>query len=503
MHLLQAVVWFLDVIVFSYFILYCVINLLLLVISTFQVRRALHINQVFDGASQSSEAFAPLISLVVPAYNEDVTIEQSVHSLLRLNYPRYEIILVNDGSKDNTVEVLKKAFDFIRSDVDYNPHLGTSKVRGFYRSRISLPPAVERLVLVDKENGGKADAINAGLNASRGTYVATMDADSLLVDQSLYSTIQPILDDPNRVMACGGQVALSNGCRVEDGHLVETALPKKWIARFQVVEYMRSFTQGRVALGQLNLLLILSGVFALFQRETLLAIGGFLTKHMRSRIGREYCGVGSETVCEDMEVVVRLHRYLQEHKIDGTVVFLPFPTAYSEAPEVWRNLGKQRNRWYRGLLEVLWIHRGMMFNPRYKWIGLFSLPYQFFFEALAPIIECIGYLMIPLSIISGILSLPAMASFVALALTFSLFLSTGSVLLAIWRFRAPGQSKDSALLQYKGLWTLAVMVGAGLVSNLGYRQYLIYWQLRGLKDFLAGRKSWDKFARKGFEVKPQ
>lgn len=501
MSALTAIVLILDLIVFSYFLMYCLINLGMLVISCFKVRHTMEIAQVFETADEPEACFAPLISLVVPAYNEDVTIVQSVTSLLGLKYPRYEIIMVNDGSKDNTVEVLKEAFELIRSDVDYNPLLGTSKVRGFYRSRAKLPESVERVVLVDKENGGKADAINAGLNASRGTYVASMDADSLMVERSLLTTIQPILDDPNRVLACGGQVALSNGSRVEGGNVVEVLLPKKWIARFQVVEYMRSFTQSRIALGELNSLLILSGVFALFQRELLLAAGGFLTKHMRSRIGQEYTGIGSETVCEDMEVVVRLHRYIIEHKIEGKIILLPFPSTWTEAPEIWINLGKQRNRWYRGLLEVLWFYRAMMFRPRYGMIGMFSLPYQLLFEALAPIIEVIGYLMIPLSLMSGILSLRAMFSFVAMALAFSLFLSTGSILLAIWRIKIGGKEEARALIEYRGAWTLLLMIATGILSNLGYRQYLIYWQLRGLKDFLAGRKSWDKFARAGFETK--
>jgi cellulose synthase/poly-beta-1,6-N-acetylglucosamine synthase-like glycosyltransferase len=180
-------------------------------------------------------------------------------------------------------------------------------------------------------------------------------------------------------------------------------------------------------------------------------------------------------------------------------VILPFPTSWTEAPEIWKNLGKQRNRWYRGLLEVLWLHRSMMFRPRYGIIGLFSLPYQLLFEALAPIIEVVGYVMIPLSIFSRILSPAAMASFVALALAFSLLLSTGSMLLAVWRVRVRGRREPLALLGYRGFRTTAIMVLTGILCNLGYRQYLIYWQLRGLRDFLAGRKSWDKFARAGFQ----
>ena len=501
MSLLQAVIEALDLVIFTYFVLYCAVNLGLLAIATFSVRRSLEEAHVLRRPDDAASPFAPLVSLIVPAYNEEVTIVDSLRSLLRLQYPRFEVIVVNDGSKDETTRVLREAFDLVRNDVDYNPLLGTSPVRGFYRSRAQLPPAVERLVLVDKANGGKADAINAGLNASRGTFVTTMDADSLIGGRALTAAIQPFLDDPTAVVATGGQVALSNGCRVQDGELVSVGLSGNWLARFQVVEYMRSFTQSRVALGELDSLLILSGVFAVFQRELLLAAGGFLTKHMRSRIGREYCGPENETVCEDMEVVVRLHRYSHDHRIRTRVVMLPFPLAWTEAPEVWRNLGKQRNRWYRGLWEVLSLHRAMIFNPRYGAVGLFALPYQLLFEALAPIVEATGYLLVPLSYLGGILSLEAMLSFVAVAVAFSAFLSTGSVLLAVWRLKLSPHEEARALIDYRGFRTLGKLVVTGFVGMFGYRQYLIWWQLRGLRDFLAGRKSWDKFARKGFQPK--
>jgi len=497
---LLAVLVILDGLVLVYFAIYAIVNLTLLLISSRVVPRELKRSAIFDGGDRDGNdtTFYPLVSLIVPAYCEEVTIVENIRSLLRLDYPRFEIIVVNDGSSDRTVELTVDAFRMMRSEVDYDPHLATMPINGFYRATVDLPEKIERLVMLDKENGGKADAINAGINASQGAYVASMDADSLLMDDALKRVIQPILDDPNRMVACGGQVALSNGCRVENGRLAEIVYPRSWIARFQVVEYMRSFTQSRTALGAHNALLILSGVFAVFQRQALIAAGGFLTRHMLSRLGREYCGVGSETVCEDMEVLVRLHRYLIEHDRTGRADCLPFPLAWTEAPEIWQHLGKQRNRWYRGLWEVLSLHRKMMFNPRYGKIGMFSLPYQLLFEALAPLLETIGYVVVPLSVVTGILSIKALVSFMAFALAFNLLLSAGSVYVSIRRMRMRGTRDELALLGYSGLKTLPLLVFAGLLSNLGYRQYLIWWQLKGLKDFLAGRKSWDKFARKGF-----
>lgn len=491
---------FFDFVVVAYFLLYAGVNLVLLVISYFRVTFELSQDQLPETPTTESQSlpFTPMISLLVPAYNEEVTIVESVRSLLRLDYPNYEIVIINDGSKDDTVGILKKTFDFVRSDVDYQEVLGAAKVRGLYRSRADLPKKIVRLVLIDKENGGKADALNAGINGSQGAYVASMDADSLMVPHALTQSVQPILNDPNRVIAVGGQVALSNGCLVEDGKVTEVRLPKTWIARFQVVEYMRSFTQSRVALADVNSLLILSGVFALFQRETIVAIGGFLSKFSRSRIVEEYCGPHAETVCEDMEIVVRMQRYRREHNQPAEIIFLPQPTTWTEAPEIYENLGKQRSRWYRGLWEVLVLHRSMMFNRKMGRIGMFSLPYQLLFEALAPIIETLGYLVLPLSWLAGLLSLRAAIAFGAAALAFNLVLSTGSVLLAVARFRIKKTSQGVALFDYRDAKSIAVLVFAGLASNLGYRQYLLYWQIKGLKDVIKGKKSWDKFARAGF-----
>ncbi len=502
---LLAVLLILDFVVVGYFFIYMAVNVVLLFISNRVVPRELYRTGQSKKARKPDpgKTFYPLVSLIVPAYCEEVTIVENIRSLIRLDYPRFEIIVVNDGSSDRTVALSVEAFGMVRSEVDYNPHLGTMPISGYYRATVELPKKVERLVLLDKANGGKADAINAGINASQGSYVASMDADSLLVDDAVELAITPIFADPNDVVACGGAVALSNGCTVKDGRLASVGLPKKWIARFQVVEYMRSFTQSRTALGQMNALLILSGVFAVFQREALVEAGGFLTKHMRSKLGTEYCGVGSETVCEDMEVVVRLHRYLLDKGRKGRSECLPFPLAWTEAPEIWEHLGKQRNRWYRGLWEVLSIHRGMMMRPRYGRIGMFALPYQFLFEALAPLLETAGYIVVPLSFAAGILSLPAMVSFVSFALAFNLMLSAGSVYVSIRRMRLEKSAAETVLMDYRGAKTILLLVFAGLLSNLGYRQYLIWWQLKGLKDFLQGRKSWDKFARQGFAAEDE
>ena len=501
MPIVSSLLTILDGLVVGYVLVFFAINIVFVGLSLRSIRKDLAGEDVRPAMGRVRDRFLPTITLLVPAYNEEVTICDSINSLLRLRYPSFEIVICNDGSKDKTVDVLLRQFHFVRTEIDYNDQLASASIKGFYEVRGPLPEGLTRLVLIDKENGGKADALNAAINVAQGEYVTSMDADSLLTPDALLLAARPIVDDRDGVVAVGVQVGISTGSLVEDGRVVEMRLPKAWIARFQIVEYMRSFAQGRVAFAALKSLLVLSGVFALMRREYVVAIGGFLTKTMRARVGIEYCGVGSHTVCEDMEIVVRLHRYLLDKKLPGKIEILPFPTAWTEAPENYKDIGKQRSRWYRGLLEVLNYHRSMIGNPKYRQIGLFSLPYQVVFEAAAPLIECAGYLVLLFTLSLGVLSLKSLVTFLALAAAINLSLSALSLLLCIYTERG-AQGAGLALFRYERLWDVVVLLFAGFLSNFGYRQYLVAWQLKGLWDFLKGKQGWDKFARKGFAPRP-
>lgn len=496
---LRFTLWCTDTLVLAYLLVFVGLNLVFVVLSFRQVRRFLEGEQVRPPASHAADAFLPTITLLVPAYNEEVTIVESLRSLLRLRYPSFEIVICNDGSKDRTVEVLRRAFSMVRTELEYRPHLGTAPIRSFYATRGELPGGVRRMVLIDKENGGKADALNAAINLAQGDFVVSMDADSLLEPDALLRAAQPIADDPKSVVAVGTQVGLSNGARVAEGRVVEVRVPPSWIARFQVVEYMRSFVQSRTALSTLGSLLVLSGVFALLRRDLVLAIGGFLSPHMRARVGIEYCGEGAHTVCEDMEIIVRFHRYLLDKGILGRIVLVPHPTAWTEAPENYRDLGKQRARWYRGLLEVLMHHRTMIFNRRFGRVGLFALPYQVAFEALAPVLEVLGYFVLVMTVVAGLFSWQSALLFLGLALAAHFCLSTLSIALSTFSAKGPSSRLQGlALSRYARLRDVALLSAVGIVSCFGYRQILLAWQLRGLWDFLKGKKGWDKFARKGF-----
>lgn len=499
MAFVTALVFLFDLSVLVYALVYFCISMLLVVVSARYIARQLRTEQLRPALAAAHDRFLPTITLLVPAYNEEVTIVESLRSLLKLRYPSFEIVVCNDGSKDRTMQALLGAFDLVPVDLESSDRLGSAPVRASYALRSKLPAGLRRLILIDKENGGKADALNACINVARGDYVTSMDADSLLVPDALLLAARAIIDSREPVVAVGAQVGLSNGCRVEDGRVVDVRLPSTWIARFQVVEYMRSFAQGRTALAELDSLLVLSGVFAVMRRDLVISIGGFLTKRMRSRVGIQYCGTGAHTVCEDMEIVVRLRRYLLDKGLPGKIAILPFATAWTEAPENYRDLGKQRARWYRGLLEVLSYHRSILLRKRFGSTGLLALPYQVVFEALSPLLECLGVAGLLLSTVLGLVSVQAFVGFLCLAMAANLCLSTLSVLMCIrTESVVSGGAGGLSLFAYARTLDPLLLVASGFLSNFGYRQYIVFWQMRGLWDFLKRKEGWDKFARRGF-----
>ena len=407
----------------------------------------------------------PAVSIVVPAYNEAVTILQSVRALLNLNYPHHEVIVVNDGSKDETLRILIEEFHLCKSACRVGA-LTTQPVRAVYRSRDPI-----RLMVVDKENGGKADALNAGLSVAQSPLVAAVDSDSLLEEDSLVHVVLPFLEYPGEVLASGGIIRVVNGCSVENGNVTRISTPRRVVPLFQTIEYLRAFLGGRVAFSFLNSLLLISGAFGIFDRKSLLEIGGFATT----------------TVGEDMEVVVRLHKRWREKRAAYRVVFVPEPVCWTEVPESWRILHRQRNRWQRGTVESLSAHRKMLLRPKYGWPGLFALPYFVLFEMFGPAVEVAGYLITGAGISLHLIAPRIALLFFVVSILFGVLLSMSAVVL-----------EEFTMRRYPSVADLGRLLGAAVLENFGYRQLLALWRVQGLWDAVSGKTGWGVMERRGF-----
>ncbi len=412
---------------------------------------------------------SPGISMLAPAHNEAATIGESVRALLSLSYPELEVVVVNDGSTDETMAVLVDQFELQPIHPIYQKRIPSREVRGLYRSR-SHP----NLVVVDKVNGGKADALNAGLNLATGELVCAIDADTLIEPDALVRMVRPFVDD-DHVLAAGGTIRVANASRVEAGRVVETRVPRRALPGFQVIEYLRAFLFGRLGWNRLGGNLIVSGAFGLFRRDAMLAAGGYL----------------HDTVGEDMELVLRLRRLGYERGGPHRVDFIPDPVAWTEVPSSARVLGRQRDRWHRGLCDVLWRHRRLMLNPRYGSMGLVAYPYFFFNELLAPVVEGIGLLGLVLGIVLGVIDWPFAILFFLTAYGLGAVLTVMSLLLEEMNFHRYHTFRDRAWLV---VWAL--------LENLGYRQRTVLWRLRGIWKYLRRIRSWGKMERRGFTTAP-
>lgn len=408
----------------------------------------------------------PEVSIIVPAFNESLSISQSVRSMLNLNYPHHEVIVVNDGSKDDTLAVLIEEFHLCKATCRTGTAL-TRPVRAIYRSRDPI-----RLTVVDKENGGKADALNAGLNVARTPLVAAVDSDSLLEDNALFHVVEPFLENPGKVVATGGIIRVVNGCSVEHGKVTRISTPRRLLPLFQTIEYLRAFLGGRVAFSFLNSLLLVSGAFSVFDREALMEAGGFAV----------------DTVGEDMEIIVRLHRHGHQKKKDYRIVFVPEPVCWTEVPERWATLHRQRNRWQRGTVESLVKHDQMLFNPKFGGPGLFAVPYFVVFEMLGPVVEMAGYVLTLAGVFLHMLSLQIVALFFAVSVLFGVLLSMSAVVL-----------EEFTMRRYPSVSDLGRLLAAAVLENFGYVQIRTLWRTQGVWDALRGKRGWGAMERRGFQ----
>jgi len=411
---------------------------------------------------------APPITIIAPAHNEEASIRVAVRNLLELDYPQLEVIVVNDGSEDRTLDEMREEFLLRPVRAVYIPQAESAPVRGLYRSEVNAS-----LLVVDKESGGsKADAVNAGLNAATSPYVCIVDADSVLERDALLRIMLPIMADPKRIVAVGGIIRVLNGSEIEGGHLRRVRLPRKSIEVIQVIEYLRAFLIGREAWGQGNMLTIISGAFGVFRTDLVRAVGGY-----RSR-----------SIGEDFDLVARLHRHLLEKGVDYRIHFVPDPMCWTEVPSDLQSLGRQRARWQKGLLDVLWPNRDMLFRPRYGRIGCFALPYLWLFELFAPVVEIMGIITIILAACLGVLSREFFLQFLIFGYAFATVISIGSVL-----------QEEITYKRYNDWQDVARLVSYCFFEHFPYRQLHMIWRLQGLWQYLRGDLVWKPMKRKGLD----
>ena len=410
----------------------------------------------------------PPVTLLAPAHNEEASIRVAARNLLGLDYPQLEVIIINDGSEDRTLEELRDEFRLRPVRAVYVPDAQSAPVRGLYRSAVDA-----RLLVIDKEAGGsKADAVNAGLNAATSPYVCVVDSDSLLERDALLRIMVPILEDPKRVVAVGGIIRVLNGSEIHGGELQRVRLPRKSIEVIQVIEYLRAFLIGREAWAQGNMLMIISGAFGLFRTDLVRAVGGY-----RSR-----------AIGEDFDLVARLHRHMLEKQVDYEIRFVPDPMCWTEVPSDLKSLGRQRARWQKGLLDVLWPNLDMLFRPRYGRIGCFALPYLWLFELLAPVIEITGIVLIILAACLGVLSREFFLQFLIFGYAFATVISIGSVL-----------QEEITYKRYNDWKDVARLISYCFFEHFPYRQLHMIWRLQGLWQYLRGDLVWKPMKRKGLQ----
>jgi cellulose synthase/poly-beta-1,6-N-acetylglucosamine synthase-like glycosyltransferase len=412
----------------------------------------------------NSETTIP-VSIIVPAYNEEIGIISTVRSLLTLQYPQFEIIVVDDGSKDQTLTKLIEAYGLEVIDYAIRKHVETMPIHVVYKSTI-----FPNLVVVSKENGGKADALNSGINLSNFPYFCAIDGDSILEQDALLKAMKPVLAADGNIIAVGGSIRIANGTTISRSKVEVIELPNKPLVIMQIVEYFRAFLIGRLGFSRFNQLLIVSGAFGVFRKDKVIHVGGYQ----------------EGTVGEDMELIVRLHRMIREEKLSDRIEYIPDPVCWTEAPESFNVLRLQRIRWQRGLAETIYNHRKMLFNPKYGSVGLLTLPYFFFVELLGAVFEFAGFLLIVGGLLFDFLDPTVVFIIFLVTVIYGSFISSLAVLL-----------EEMTMHKYPKVSHLMKLFFWSLTESFWYRPILVIWRLEGLIAFFTKKSEWGQMQRKG------
>jgi cellulose synthase/poly-beta-1,6-N-acetylglucosamine synthase-like glycosyltransferase len=408
---------------------------------------------------------APPVSIVIPAYNEAAGIVESTRSLTMISYPRFEIVVANDGSSDDTLELLIDAFDLEWVPYPLRASIPSAPIRGVYKSRHSTGVDI---TVVDKENGGRADALNAAVNAARFPYVMATDADVIVAHDALVQAMRLVAEDRQRVVAVGGNIRPLNGGKVFHGHVVDPGIPRGLIARYQILEYVRSFIATKPAWASINALPNVSGAFGIFRRDLVVALGGYTPGHFG----------------EDLDLTMKIHRHCHDTRTPYRIRYAPDAVLWTEVPPTRAILRRQRIRWHRGLMTAVSDFRSSFFNPRHGTVGMLMWPYTVIFEFLAPIVEFVGYLLIPFALFFGWVTPMTMVVVFLIAYFAGAFTSLLGLLL------------DERYGHFNDPMETVRLVGLVFLENLGLRQMTVWWRIRAM---IGGKstKVWGDMERRG------
>ena len=466
-----------DILTYGIFIYSVVLLLSYVLIGLYSIgetQKHLRKNAFTDFRVLAASIHAPTVSILAPAYNEGLNIVENVRSLLSIYYTNLEVIIINDGSKDDSLAKLIEAYDLEKIDFFIQQQIDTKEVRGVYKSRNSI---YHKLIVVDKVNGGKADALNVGINISSNDYLVCIDVDCILEQDALLKMIKPFLEQTDkRVIASGGVVRIANSCTIEEGRLVKIKLADDYLPQIQILEYIRAFILGRMAWTRLNGLMLISGAFGAFDKEIAIQCGGY----------------NPNTVGEDMELVVRMRRLMEERGEEYVVTYIPDPLCWTEAPASFQILGRQRNRWIRGTFETLYFHRIMFFNPRYHLLGMLSYPYWFFFELCAPAIEFFGFICFLIFALLGMMDWGFFLTYFFFIIFFSYLYSCFAILMEVVTFN-----------QYRRRIDILRLMLTGLTEPFYYHPFVVWSAIKGLFDLFKKEKSWGEMTRQGFAKKTE
>lgn len=449
----------------SYMLLVGVTYIALFLVSLRKVSRERGLNELLYHKDLSVDNRTFPVSVLVPSYNEEIGITSTVRSLIALNYPEYEIIIIDDGSKDTTAKQVIDTYQMKQIGLETRKHIETEEVFGIYQSS-----TFEKIKLLRKENGGKSDALNAGINVSKYPYFCAMDADCILEPDALLKTMKPILESNGDVVVTGGSIRIANGCEISHSKIERIGLPKQPLVMMQIVEYLRAFLIGRLGLSRLNILLIISGAFGVFNKELVIRTGGYRV----------------ETVGEDMELIVRIHRLLKEEKSKRRITYVPDPVCWTEAPGSLRSLFNQRVRWQRGLTETLLFHKKMILNPRYRSVGLLSLPYFLFVELLGGIFEAVSLIVIAGGLFLGLVDIKIVLIMLCISIAYGSLLSSLAILL-----------EESTFQKYPKRRHVVKLYLYALTETFWYRPILIFARLKGIFLVFTKTRKWGDMERKG------